>query len=100
MAAPILLIVNKVFGRKPLRINPVIATLVFSESNLIPVVIRKGGITLAMAAIGNVGVDAVLFGVCHRGSAVIVRIGGPVCLLQQVWGKVVGVFACTQAVEH
>ena len=61
-AASILLIVNKVLGRKTLRINPVIATLVFSESNLIPIIVRKGRIALTMVAVGYVGVNTVLLG--------------------------------------
>ena len=61
--ASILLIVNEVLGREVLRINPVITALVFSKPNFIPIVVRKRRIALAMTAVGNVGVDAVLLGV-------------------------------------
>jgi hypothetical protein len=44
--APVLLIVNKVLGRKPLRIDPVIMPLVVSESNLIAPIVRKCRITI------------------------------------------------------
>ena len=62
-AASLLLIVDEVLGREALGINLVITPLVFSESNFIPIVVRKGRIALAMAAISNVGVDAILLGV-------------------------------------
>ena len=61
-AASLLLIVDEVLGREALGINLVITPLVFSESNFIPIVVRKGRIALAMAAISNVGVDAILLG--------------------------------------
>ena len=64
-AASILFIVNKVLGRKPRRIDPMIATLVLAESSLIPIVVRKGRIALTMAAVGYVGVNAILLGVGH-----------------------------------
>jgi hypothetical protein len=40
-----------------------IATLILAESCLMPIVVRKGRIALTMAAVGYVGVNAVLLGV-------------------------------------
>jgi hypothetical protein len=57
------LIIDKVLGREVLGINLVITTLIFSEACLIPIVVRKRGISLAKVAIGNVGIDALLLGV-------------------------------------
>ena len=62
-AASLLLIVDEVLGRDARGLNLVITPLVFSESHFIPIVVRKGRIALAMAAISNVGVDAILLGV-------------------------------------
>jgi len=82
--ASILLIIDKVLGRETLGIHPVITPLVFSESNFIPIVVRKGRIALTMAAVSNVGIDAVLLSVSNRGAAVIAGIGRHFRLLKHV----------------
>jgi hypothetical protein len=62
-AASFLLIVNKLLGRKTLGIDPMITTFVFAEPNFMPIIVRKGGIPLAMVAIGYVGIDTLLLSV-------------------------------------
>jgi len=73
--ASILLIVNKILGRNQIRVPSVEMPLLFARPRLIPIIVRKCWISLAIVAIGNVGIDAILLGVGNRGAAVIARIG-------------------------
>src|SRR5688500_15344567 len=82
--ASILLIVNKLLGRNPVRVPSIETPLLSARARLIAIIVRKRWISLAMVAIGNVGIDAIVLGVRNRGGAVIARIGGHLRLLKHV----------------
>src|SRR5688572_31895805 len=74
--------------------------LLFARPPLIPIIVRKCWISLAMVAIGNVGIDAIVLGVRNRGAAVIARIGRHFGLLKDVGGDLCGLEPYARALEH